>query len=220
MRRRHDEHAARLDRVEATLGSVQVALERIELMFLMKDPSVAAGADAYEGLRRSLILAREDRMARLVDLARIDASLQRSDGEGDPAGILDELLSSTGVRRIDGPVDHDRFDIFGESGAGTELVLLEPAYVHAESGAVIRSGRARYEFVADPEPDGPSADDVDTADDVADQDGAEVDEVPVGDAVADGDVSDDATVDDGATDDADAAAEGDADRSHDREELS
>ncbi len=149
--RRKDEDRLRLERLERAVEEIQHALQRIELMFLMKDPSIPAGADAYEGLRRSLILAREDRMARLVDLARIDASLRRSDGGGDASAVLDELLVAAGVDRVDEPgprPDPGVFDVFGESSPGTVAVVLEPAYVHAETGAVVRSGRVRHEVAA------------------------------------------------------------------------
>ncbi len=149
MIRRKDEERARLDRLESSMDELRHALERVELMFLMKDPSVPAGADAYEGLRRSLIVAREDRMTRLVDLARIDASLQRADGEGGTDAILRELLIAAGVERIDMPSGGaaGSFEVFGSDDDGLELVVLEPAYVHAESGALIRMGRARFESV-------------------------------------------------------------------------
>ena len=147
--RRKDEERARLERLESSMDELRHALERVELMFLMKDPSVPAGADAYEGLRRSLIVAREDRMTRLVDLARIDASLQRADGEGGTDAILRELLTAAGVERLDSPSGGaaGSFEVFGSDADGLELVVLEPAYVHAESGALIRMGRARFESV-------------------------------------------------------------------------
>jgi hypothetical protein len=210
VRRRRVEEEGRLERLEDALESVKVALERIELMFLMKDPSVAAGADAYEGLRRSLILAREDRMARLVDLARIDASLQRSDAEGDPGGILDELLASAGVSRIDGPINHDRFDIFGESVDGAELVLLEPAYVHTESDAVIRSGRARYELLVVPTPADDHAEPGDLEPDDLEPDDLEPDDLESDDV--DGETVD-AAIGDDAVDDDTAEQPGDAEES-------
>ncbi len=145
--RRKDEDRLRLARLEEAVEGIQHSLDRVQLMFLMKDPSVPAGADAYEGLRRSLILAREDRMARLVDLARIDASLHRADGAGDVAAIVDELLVAAGVERVDHPTSgtDGLFDVFGEAGPGTREVVLEAAYVHAESGAVVRTGRVRHE---------------------------------------------------------------------------
>ncbi len=147
--RRKDEERARLERLESSMDELRHALERVELMFLMKDPSVPAGADAYEGLRRSLIVAREDRMTRLVDLARIDASLQRADGEGGTDAILRELLTAAGVERLDSPSGGaaGSFEVFGSDADGLELVVLEPAYVHVESGALIRMGRARFESV-------------------------------------------------------------------------
>jgi len=145
--RRRQEDRSRLDRLESSVDEIRHALERVELMFLMKDPSVPAGADAYEGLRRSLILSREDRMARLVDLARIDASLRRVDGPGGTEAILGELLTAAGIDRLESPSGGDReaFEIFGSDADGSELVVLEPAYVHGESGALIRTGRARFD---------------------------------------------------------------------------
>ena len=60
--------------LERQSDGISNQLELIKTMFTIKDPSAGSSADAYEGLRRTVVLARENRMARLVDLARIDSA--------------------------------------------------------------------------------------------------------------------------------------------------
>lgn len=96
-------------------------------------------------------------MARLVDLARIDSAASSRELTSDLRVLLDELLSTVGVRRVESLDDLELFDVFGgpDDGSNGELRLVAPAYVHAETGAVVRLGRC--EHVADPPAEEPVA---------------------------------------------------------------
>lgn len=143
--------------LERQSDGISNQLELIKTMFTIKDPSAGASADAYEGLRRTVVLARENRMARLVDLARIDSAASSRELTSDLRVLLDELLSTVGVRRVESMDDLDLFDVFGdpEDGSNGELRLVAPAYVHAETGAVVRLGRC--EHIAEPSAEEPVA---------------------------------------------------------------
>jgi hypothetical protein len=123
------------------LAALDARLASIEGMLLLKDPGAARAAEAYEGLRRQLVGASAERTAHLVHLAQFDAAL----GAGEPVGALallaSDLLAQAGLERCDDPGQTGAFDISPGDGSG-ELRVVEPAYVEAHTGRVVRRGRA------------------------------------------------------------------------------
>lgn len=172
-----DEVERRLDelshRLERQLESISSQLELIKTMFTLKDPAVGSSADAYEGLRRTVVLAREDKMARLVDLARVDAAATTKGLTADLGVLLDELLTAAGMQRVASMEDLELFDVFGDPGDGQSMTprLIAPAYVHLETGAVVRLGRC--ELVDLPsEEHGPEPEPTDRREQLEGEDGA------------------------------------------------
>jgi hypothetical protein len=128
-------------RLRHQLTALDERLARIEDMLLLKDPGAARAAEAYDGLRRQVVAASAERTAHLVHLAQFDAAL----GAGEPAGALAllaaDLLAQAGLERCTDPAQADAFDIStGDASAG--LLVVEPAYVEAHTGRVVRRGRA------------------------------------------------------------------------------
>jgi hypothetical protein len=154
-----DEVERRLDelshRLERQLESISNQLELVKTMFTLKDPAVGSSADAYEGLRRTVVLAREDKMARLVDLARVDAAATTKGLTADLGVLLDELLTAAGMQRVASMEDLELFDVFGDPGDGQSMTpqLIAPAYVHLETGAVVRLGRCELVDLPSEEPE-------------------------------------------------------------------
>lgn len=154
-----DEVERRLDelshQLERQLDSISNQLELVKTMFTIKDPSAGSSADAYEGLRRTVVLAREEKMARLVDLARVDAAASTRELTSDLRVLLDELLSAAGMQRIESLDDLELFDVFGSPADHQALAprLVAPAYVHVETGAVVRLGRCEFVDTSGNDPD-------------------------------------------------------------------
>ena len=130
-------------RLRHQLAALDERLARIEDMLLLKDPGAARAAEAYEGLRRQVVGASAERTAHLVHLARLDAAL----GAGEPADALGllaaDLLAQAGLERCHDPSQAGAFDISAGDDSGG-LRVVEPAYIEAHTGRVVRRGRAGH----------------------------------------------------------------------------
>jgi hypothetical protein len=127
-------------RKSRTIGEIARRTELIETILLVRDPGASMAAQAYEGLRRAIIDARQVRQQHVVHLAQIGAAVHSGASHDDLNLLLRDLLAQAAVTRIDEPHDPNTFDISGE---GEVLTVIEPAYVDAHNGSVIRQGRAR-----------------------------------------------------------------------------
>ena len=151
----------RLARIEDSLQSLSEAMERIQLMFTLKDASADSTADManmYEGLRKSVIIAREVRMARLVDLARIDSARWKSKHPAEFEPLMDELLTAAGLLRQDSyensPDDFLTLPKGHEQNPENVFEVARPAYVMKDGGALVQQGHAvlRIMEIVEPSP--------------------------------------------------------------------
>ena len=135
--------------------------EELGQALMMSDPSSVVAAEAYEGLRRQVVDAAADRMAHLAQLVQFTHVLANTTSVDQLRKHVDGWMEQAGLDVVDDvahPATDRLFDVLG--GEGDQLELIEPAYVDARNGRVIRQGRARRvaaEVVpADPEvPDVP-----------------------------------------------------------------
>lgn len=114
--------------------------ELIETILLVRDPGATQAAQAYDGLRRAIIDARQTRQQHLVHLAQIDSALQRGQSGADIQLLLRDLLAQASVERTDDPTKTDCYEI---DGSGDSITVIEAAYIDGITRAVIRQGRAQ-----------------------------------------------------------------------------
>lgn len=132
----------RTRRLDLRLAALEGQLERIEGMLLLKDPGAARAAEAYDGLRRQMLVAANERTAHLAHLAQLDAALRAGESTGSLALLVADLLAQAGLVRHHDTATEDAFDV-GSGPDGGPLEVLEPAYVDGHTGRVVRQGRAR-----------------------------------------------------------------------------
>ena len=128
-------------RMPQQLAALEARLASIEGMLLLKDPGAAKAAEAYEGLRRQIVSATAERITHLVHLAQLDAALVAGESTESLGLLVADLLAQAGLLRWDNPTLEGAFEIPPDAEGG-ELQVVEPAYVEAHSGRVVRQGRA------------------------------------------------------------------------------
>lgn len=131
-------------------------LDKLELYFTIRDPGSAKSAEAYDGLRKSLIAAYKGTQNHMAQLAQLHRAAVAADSLEPVRSKIGEFMQQMGVVEIDDPAVlnldplHPSFtELFEitETGGG-ELVVDEPAYVAIANGTVdmvVSRGIAHFE---------------------------------------------------------------------------
>jgi len=132
---RHDRE--RLDRIE-------VLLQRLDSAVVVRDPGSARAAEAFDGLRKSVIQASKSHRVHVAHLIALDESI-RSGGTIDLVRLrVAEYLRELGIERLDKPEILEAFDVVGDSDG--DLEVLEAAIVEIDSEgrvSVLKVGKAK-----------------------------------------------------------------------------
>ena len=128
-------------RTTRQLSEIARQLDKIEVALIVRDPGTSLSADAYDGLRRQVIAAAQERTAHLVQLALIDEALRDPRDIEGLRTLVEEWMGQAGLTRVDDPSHEQLFEVVSGKGSGRELVA--PAYVDASSNRIIKQGRAR-----------------------------------------------------------------------------
>jgi hypothetical protein len=116
-------------------------VDRIEVALLVRDPGTSMAAEAYEGLRRQVGAAAQQRRQHLVQLAMMDQALGRTSDPKVLHDLVHEWMNQAGLMRVDEPEHKDLFRVIAGKGDGLEV--LSPAYVDGATGALIQEGQAK-----------------------------------------------------------------------------
>jgi hypothetical protein len=149
MRGSNDEVASALREVSDRLRQLEHDADLIKTVLVVKEPQTVHAANAYEGLRKQVIAAAGERRAHLAQLAAMAVAVSRAGSVDDLRPQVRDWLQQAGVAEIrtlpEGAPPQDLFeDVDGGSLEGvTRLEVSEPAYVDANTGALLRLGRAR-----------------------------------------------------------------------------
>lgn len=131
-------------KLEQELAEIRTNLELVKTIVMVREPATGLAAEAYEGLRKQVIVAAGDRSAHLQQLARLDAEVSRGATIESIQLLLDDLLSEAGlarVREFSAEIEA-AFDVVG--GRGDSFRVVEPAYIeNAGHGQprLVRSGK-------------------------------------------------------------------------------
>ncbi|MFN3219825.1 MAG: hypothetical protein ACE367_25335 [Acidimicrobiales bacterium] len=122
------------------LRKIEDLLTRIDTALVVRDPGSARSAEAYEGLRKQVAMAARSRREHLAQLVEMSDAIDRGATVDTLRERVDEWTMQAGLTRLTtvDPIDH--FEI---EGSGEVVEVVEPAWIDSESGALIRSGRAR-----------------------------------------------------------------------------
>jgi hypothetical protein len=122
------------------LSELNHRLDMIQTVLLVSNPDSPVAADAYEGLRRTVIQSLSATKALYAAIAQLDAVAASTD-EVDAVRVkLNELMTQYGIRRIDRY--EDRPDAFERIGSGPSYVATKPAYVASAETPPVMMGVA------------------------------------------------------------------------------
>lgn len=140
-------------------------LDKLELYFTIRDPGTSKSAEAYEGLRKSLIAAYKGTQSHMAHLAQLHRAATTADSLDPVVAKLGEFMEQVGVVEISDPSQvglDPRSPSFTEffdltAAEGGHLVIDQSAYVSVQDGAVekvVSRGVAHWE--ESPQHDGTS----------------------------------------------------------------
>lgn len=142
---RHDRE--QLDRIE-------ILLQRLDSAVVVRDPGSARAAEAFDGLRKSVIQASKSHRVHVAHLVALDESI-RSGGTLDLVRLrVAEYLRELGVERLETPEVLEAFDVVGDSDGDFEV--LEAAIIERfDDGriSVLKVGKARRAAHPSPPPE-------------------------------------------------------------------
>jgi len=128
---------ARLSEVERSLDRISRSIERIEVATIVREPSSALSVDAYDGLRRQIVAAAQERTAHLRQLAVFAEAAQNQAPQLGP--VVEEWLTQAGLVRWPDPADSRYYDELG--GEGEDLRILRHAFVDQATGRPVVMGQ-------------------------------------------------------------------------------
>jgi len=126
------------------LNRIEMLLERLDAAIVVRDLGTARSAEAFEGLRKSILIAAKSRRNHISHLVALDESI-RSGGSLDLIKArVAEYLNELGIERLSDPEHLECFDVQGDLVGDIEI--LEPAIIErSEDGkiTIFRVGRAQ-----------------------------------------------------------------------------
>lgn len=132
---------------KSQLRNIERLLERIDSAIVVRDPGSARSADAFDGLRKSILLAAKSRRTHISHLVSIDESIRNGASMDLVKARLAEYLSELGIERLTDIRHVECFDVVGD--ADGDIEVLEPAVVErSEDGklTILRVGKAKRTF--------------------------------------------------------------------------
>ncbi|WP_300608297.1 hypothetical protein [Trebonia sp.] len=149
MTRRWRELRAAVERITGQIDQLDRRAEKMEVILMVREPTTNVAAEAYEGLRKQVVTAVSERMAHLTQLVQLDAALTAGADADSVGKVVRGWIEQASLQRIVDP-DHPQRDLLFEmvEDLGGRYEVLEPAYMDAVTGRVIRRGSIRRADVA------------------------------------------------------------------------
>ena len=144
MRKRWKQVFTTMNDTRDLMDLIERRMETMQTILMVREPSSPVAAEAYDGLRKQVNGAMSERLAHLAQLVQISTALDAGVDGSTMRRMVDGWLEASSLVRLTSasPDDFDRlFELVEDHGG--ELEVIEPAYVDAVTGRVIRLGRAR-----------------------------------------------------------------------------
>lgn len=115
-------------------------LDLIETVLLVSNPDSPMAAEAYNGLRKTIIQSLQATQALYATIAQLDTLASATDNTDDIRVKLAELMSQYRLIKLE---DYDtRPDAFERVGQGSSYTVTKPAYVASPDMPAIQMGVA------------------------------------------------------------------------------
>jgi len=137
-----------LESIDERLRELEHKADVMEKVLLIKEPGTPIAAEAFEGLRKQVVNAATARRHHLVQLATIAVAVRRATSVDDIEPQVREWMQQADVLEVfnlpPGARPQDLFEHVdgGDLAGADEIECVEPAYIDAKTGVVLRLGRA------------------------------------------------------------------------------
>jgi hypothetical protein len=132
-----------LDRVKG----LEHEAELMRTVLVVKEPGTVQAAQTFDGLRKQILASAAERRSHLAQLVAMSVAVSRASSVADLVPQVQDWMAQAGVTEVrEVPRGVDPMDLFEDlcgKGLHGVLEIVEPAYVDAETGALLRLGRAR-----------------------------------------------------------------------------
>lgn len=132
----------RLRRLETAQGEIRRQLDTIVTALIVSEPRTGVAAEAFDGLRRTVAFAAQERRRLLTQLVTFSDAIERGATIDTLRELCQQWCAEAGVARHHDPQSQpDWFTVI--EGEGPRLEVLEPAWIDAENNILLRPGTAR-----------------------------------------------------------------------------
>ena len=132
--------AERQRRTEEEMTAIAKIVGEIHTALVVRDPGTRLSAEAYDGLRKTVIAGATQQRAHLVQLVELSTALDRGADATQLTSMVDEWLIQAGLAQVTDARRPDLYEVLG--GAGDSLHILSAAWVDSQNGALIKRGTA------------------------------------------------------------------------------
>lgn len=142
----------RLSRLEANQQEMRRQLDVIVSGLIASDPRTELAAEAFDGLRRNVAFAAQERRRQLSQLVAFADAIERGATVDTLRERCEGWCVEAGVERYADPAAQpDWFEVIEGQGDGDGSVLepVEPAWIDATNQVLLRPGTARRVPAAD-----------------------------------------------------------------------
>lgn len=123
---------------------IERRLDKMETVLIIREPSSQVAADAYDGLRKQVVSALQERQAHVTQLVQFAAALENGADAQTLKSMVDGWLESSNVIVTTDTTTADADLLFQViENLGGDIELVAPAYVDGSTSRVIRQGRIR-----------------------------------------------------------------------------
>lgn len=126
------------------ISAIEKALAKIETLLIVRDPGNALSADAYDALRRTVLLAAKARRSHIGHLISLKDGYERGLSASDLGHRIDECVSELGLVYSSDYTIEGAFEVIG--GDGNQIEVIRPALLDVAEGnvvSIIRQGQVR-----------------------------------------------------------------------------
>jgi len=144
MSRRNSELGDAIAETKELARDIERRIETMEMMLMVREPNTAVAADAYEGLRKQIVNAVQQRQAHVTQLVQFAAAIEAGADIATLTTMVDGWLESASVVATHDATGPDAGALFVVvEDLGGDIEVLAPAYVDTATSRVIRQGRIR-----------------------------------------------------------------------------
>lgn len=124
---------------------IERRLDKMETVLIIREPSSQVAADAYDGLRKQVVTALQERQAHVTQLVQFAAALENGADAQTLKSMVDGWLESSHVIVTADTTTADADLLFQViENLGGDIEVVAPAYVDGSTNRVIRQGRIRH----------------------------------------------------------------------------